>query len=210
MREATCIDCGKVSEVRGRFGPLPLRCDQCRDIRTKLVDRRRNQRRHGRPPSDGPREVTCIACGVRLEWGGNGRPASRCDPCRDEWTRTSANDRRARWAAEFPEKARAAWREQYKRRAARIKADKLDESFWRKHGISREDRDRLLAEQDGKCAICRDGAYRNHRGDHLHVDRCDETDRVRGLLCGDCTMAIGLLSADPALLAAALKYLQEK
>ena len=69
----------------------------------------------------------------------------------------------------------------------------------------------MLAEQDGKCANCRRPPEQVHRKSgkvrDLAVDHCHETKAVRGLLCTDCNMAIGLLRDDPALLRAAADYL---
>lgn len=74
---------------------------------------------------------------------------------------------------------------------------------------------RLLAKQDGRCAIC-GTPHPGGRGDTFHVDhdhsccpgskscgRC-----VRGLLCKLCNMGLGRFRDDPALLRAAADYLE--
>lgn len=55
-----------------------------------------------------------------------------------------------------------------------------------RYGLTIEDFDRMMVEQDGKCALClRAVDYR------LFVDHDHETGRVRGLLCSKCNGALG-------------------
>ena len=65
--------------------------------------------------------------------------------------------------------------------------------------------------QDGVCAICKKPELNRSNGPNpkrLSVDHCHETGAVRGLLCNNCNRAIGLLGDDPALLRAAVEYLE--
>jgi hypothetical protein len=57
----------------------------------------------------------------------------------------------------------------------------------RRYGMEPDDYDRLLAEQDGKCALC--GAA---PGYPLHVDHDHVTKKNRGLLCARCNMIVGV------------------
>ncbi len=62
----------------------------------------------------------------------------------------------------------------------------------RKYGISFEDVRAMLAQQDNRCALCpQELSFTKTRG--LHIDHCHETGKVRGLLCGNCNMALGHL-----------------
>jgi len=63
---------------------------------------------------------------------------------------------------------------------------------------------RMLAAQNGGCAICES----QPNGNRLHVDHCHETNTVRGLLCGRCNRAIGLLLNSPELASKAAAYLK--
>lgn len=82
------------------------------------------------------------------------------------------------------------------------------------YGITIEDYARLSEFQAGLCAICRrpEGRIdsRSGRAHLLHVDHNHATGAVRGLLCGKCNRAIGLLNDDPELLKVALKYLENQ
>jgi hypothetical protein len=75
-----------------------------------------------------------------------------------------------------------------------------------KYGISADDYDELLSAQGGCCAIC--GATESSKGKAMAVDHCHDTGRVRGILCGKCNSAIGLLGDDPNLLARGAEYLR--
>jgi hypothetical protein len=86
----------------------------------------------------------------------------------------------------------------------------------RTYGISPEEFATLIAEQDGKCAICREppngkanGRARSGHLPSLHVDHDHDTGKIRGLLCGPCNTGLGLFRDEPRLLLAAIKYLQK-
>lgn len=64
-----------------------------------------------------------------------------------------------------------------------------------KYGLSPAELEALIAKQDGRCAIC-DGPP-NGPGTRLHIDHCHDSSKVRGLLCGKCNTAVGLLDDDP-------------
>jgi len=63
----------------------------------------------------------------------------------------------------------------------------------------------MLSEQGGGCAICHTSdpaPSRNFAVDHNH-----KTNKVRGLLCGNCNNGLGRFRDDPTLLEEAIKYL---
>lgn len=63
-----------------------------------------------------------------------------------------------------------------------------------RYGITIDDYERKLAEQDGKCAICGLPAEAvdnpDHWGKTLCVDHDHETGETRGLLCNDCNLTV--------------------
>ena|ERR1700730_4342225 len=73
----------------------------------------------------------------------------------------------------------------------------------RQYGISLEEYERLLALQNGACAICRRKSKRM-----LCVDHCHKTGRVRGLLCVRCNTGLGLYKDDPSLMRRGADYLE--
>jgi hypothetical protein len=60
--------------------------------------------------------------------------------------------------------------------------------FLKTHGMTVEDRDRLVAKQGGKCAICRK-AFASNRT--THVDHCHNGGGMRGILCFACNTRLG-------------------
>lgn len=86
--------------------------------------------------------------------------------------------------------------------------EKTKNSYLRKkYGITLIDYNRMLEEQNGVCKICKkDG---KDRAGALHVDHCHITNKVRGLLCARCNIALGNLNDDPELFRKAIKYLEE-
>jgi hypothetical protein len=75
----------------------------------------------------------------------------------------------------------------------------------RKYGITLEQYDEMLQAQGGGCGIC--GVAPPSRSS-LHVDHDHRTGRIRGLLCFRHNNALGDFDDDPALLRAALRYVE--
>lgn len=80
----------------------------------------------------------------------------------------------------------------------------------KKYGITIDDFDDILAIQDGACAVCScPEERRNPSGTikRLVVDHDHDTGKVRGLLCHNCNIALGLIHDDQDVLRAMLGYL---
>ena len=112
-----------------------------------------------------------------------------------ETHRAEINERkRLRWAADPEYRARGlADRTRY-RLAKRLKT----------YGISVEDYERMLALQNGACAICKKKPKRRL----LCLDHCHRTGKLRGLLCGKCNSGLGFYDDDPIRTQAAADYLK--
>ena len=72
------------------------------------------------------------------------------------------------------------------------------------YGLTPEQYDALLQQQDGVCAICRETC---RTGQRLSVDHDHATGRIRGLLCRNCNLGIGHLGDSADRIASALAYL---
>jgi hypothetical protein len=58
------------------------------------------------------------------------------------------------------------------------------------YGITLEQYDKMVEDQDGVCAICNNI---NSNGRRLSVDHNHKTGKVRGLLCGGCNAKLGVI-----------------
>lgn len=102
------------------------------------------------------------------------------------------------WRKKNPERANAI---ATKYRAKKGRITKRAQLLY-KYGLSIEKYEALLETQNGFCAICNTSSHRS-----LVVDHCHLTQKVRGLLCHDCNLALGLLRDDPDRLRNAIAYL---
>lgn len=202
MRKATCVDCGQPFEVPGAKGPIPQRCPTCRRAFLARIQREKAAGRRALTP---PPEVTCRDCGTQLEWTGKGRPALRCSSCLTAWNRAENKRRQDEWRAANAEHVRARGRQNYQRNGDRIRERKRIAHYRQKYGITLAERDQMLADQGGRCLICRTENW-GRKGPC--VDHCHNTTEVRGLLCSKCNTLIGLANEDPIILAAAIEYLK--
>jgi hypothetical protein len=73
------------------------------------------------------------------------------------------------------------------------------------YGITIQDYDRMLEEQEGKCAICKGPPTTFGR---LVVDHCHDSKKVRGLLCSHCNRALGGFRDNVDTVIAAAAYLE--
>lgn len=88
------------------------------------------------------------------------------------------------------------WRETNKDRVRshRLKAD---------HGITLAEYRAMVEMQNGCCAICG-----REEGEALRVDHCHKSQRIRGLLCHNCNVALGHFQDQTQRLYAAIDYLK--
>jgi hypothetical protein len=75
----------------------------------------------------------------------------------------------------------------------------------RSYGLTEADWDAFIKRQKNRCAVCRTDTP-GGRGERWHIDHDHVTNQVRGLLCGKCNSAIGLLQDDPEIIRAAARY----
>lgn len=75
----------------------------------------------------------------------------------------------------------------------------------RNFGLSLEDYEKILASQNGKCAIC--GTSEPGGRGSFAVDHCHQSEVIRGLLCNRCNVGLGHFNDDPHLLLMAVDYI---
>lgn len=80
--------------------------------------------------------------------------------------------------------------------------------YQNRYGISLEQYEEKLKEQDYSCAICGSKHTSNDRMKRLVVDHNHNTGQVRGLLCHACNVAIGAAKEQEDILMACISYLR--
>jgi hypothetical protein len=101
------------------------------------------------------------------------------------------------------------------RRHRELIGPKRHTDVWRKwnlkakYGMSLADYENMLARQGHCCAICKSPTSRS-RIPRFHLDHDHATNKVRGLLCGPCNVALGMASDSPELLRKMATYLEQQ
>lgn len=78
----------------------------------------------------------------------------------------------------------------------------------RHYGITIEDYNKMLTEQNNGCKICDKKHNPSIKRGRLYVDHDHATGKVRGLLCGGCNSAIGYFMDSIDLLQKAIEYIK--
>jgi hypothetical protein len=166
-------------------------------------------------PSDEPQKA-CRKCGETKplseyyeQKGMKDGHRHNCKACHaaahKEWYSKNRDEeiaRVTRWQRENRDKVNASHRRRRAQGGDELKRKEREGHLLRKYGIRIRDFETLRMAQLGMCAICRSVEW-----DRLHVDHDHDTGVVRGLLCGKCNKAIGLLEDDPAVVRSAESYL---
>lgn len=85
---------------------------------------------------------------------------------------------------------------------ARAKALRLQSLY----GLTEEQVRALMDSQKGCCAVCREPLP---GGNQTHIDHDHDTGQVRGILCGQCNRAEGLLRRSPLIAERLAAYLRK-
>lgn len=114
-----------------------------------------------------------------------------------EKIRTSVREanRRRRAKPGVREKEREHAKLSYHRKPRTDEVKLCEYGKWIKHrfGLSLEQYDKMLKDQDYRCAICRSSSVNSKRVKRFSVDHDHKTGKIRGLLCTPCNRGIGLL-----------------
>lgn len=86
---------------------------------------------------------------------------------------------------------------------------KRSQDLYSKYGMTLQEYDEMLKNQDGKCAICGMNAEDNGRYGVLYVDHNHQTGKIRGLLCENCNFGLGIFKDNIDILNNAVKYLED-
>ncbi len=127
-------------------------------------------------------------------------------------------ERRNFWRLENAEQINKRNRERYAKNPAIWKSNarkyreknphKKREYSVKKYGLTLEAYEFLLKSQNGRCAICLSLPGERVKNKALCVDHDHKTNKVRGLLCGPCNHALGLLGDTVDRVEKALAYIR--
>lgn len=109
------------------------------------------------------------------------------------------------WSKNNPEKVKESSRKH--RSSDKGKASKRNGAYQRLYGISLEDYESKLIDQDYKCAICKSSSPNRITSVHFAVDHDHDSGKVRGLLCDKCNVGLGRFDESIKTLKSAIEYL---
>lgn len=124
-------------------------------------------------------------------------------------------EKKLAYQREYAQKNRNKIREINRRARENMSAEKRAEmleqkritTMMRRYGLTPEDYNRMLAEQNGTCALC-PRTPEEERYKRLNIDHCHDSGKVRGLLCTPCNHAIGVLGDTAEHVKRAVAYLE--
>lgn len=228
METKVCTKCSKEYPVEdylfreGNTGKRRTECKYCHNayVRMRYLERLGKFKRDIRRDARESDPKKCIRCG-------NEKPLSEftfhnrekrqhrnfCHDCEKIWIRQfhkspQGKEKGREWVANNKEKIK-----EYKRlyRQDEIKRERnkiYQRARWLKENFNMTVDDYMVIyeKQNGQCAICKsdqNGSRKNFCVDHDH-----ETGKVRGLLCHNCNVSVGLMKDSPSLLRKAAEYLE--
>jgi len=169
--------------------------------------------------------LKCVVCGNSFM----GKKISKkyCDICREQVNKAHHNEQAKRYYATHRDRCIEGSKKRYRKnidrnlkyardygRSEKGKISSRSSRLRIYHKMSLDDYNNMLVSQNGVCAICGEKETRTIKGkiQPLSVDHNHITDQIRGLLCGNCNLALGNLRVDNSdgidRLASAVSYLR--
>jgi hypothetical protein len=136
------------------------------------------------------------------------------------WCKKCKNKRQQEWSIENRDEIREYKKEyylknrykklQYEKEYAKNKPHKCRERRVKSlYGIDGKGLQDLMNEQKGCCAICGESLVTPQTTRNYSVDHDHATGKVRGLLCGNCNAAVGLVNEDISICKSLIEYLRK-
>ena len=79
-----------------------------------------------------------------------------------------------------------------------------------KYNLTELELNKMFIAQDKKCMICKNQYSSASRQSGLQVDHCHRTGKVRGLLCSNCNIGLGMFKDNIHILESSILYLKQK
>jgi hypothetical protein len=119
--------------------------------------------------------------------------------------RSNSKEYRAEWQRQWRKKHPEYDKEYNKKYRERHPRYNPDRRLKHEYGISLDEYDKMVENQEGVCAICKKPPI----GRRLAVDHDHVTGKIRGLLCHNCNVSLGLLGEDSEAIKRLLDYLEK-
>lgn len=114
------------------------------------------------------------------------------------WCKECDNKRSKKYYIDNPEKC---------------KRTRRNNNLKNRYGLTPEDLEKMLRDQDNKCAICGQEMFLHgtsaDKNKIAHVDHDHKTGKVRGLLCNECNIGLGKFMDNTDYLLSAISYLKK-
>lgn len=139
---------------------------------------------------------TCLECNEtkpleQFPKAGAGRYRPRCKICYNTYQAVQRNK------PERKAKIQRSWKEAS---ARYYSTERRRNKTLRQYGLDESKYNEMYDAQNGKCAICEENL-------RLVVDHCHESGKIRGLLCNQCNIGLGVFQDNVDRLEAAVLYL---
>lgn len=128
------------------------------------------------------------------------RQQHHCKKCHIEYSKKYIEKNR--------DKVKERLKNYYKTNYSKIKIKQKHTELKRIYGITLNEYNQLLKEQNDSCFICQ--KHQSNFKRKLAVDHDHKTGKVRGLLCHNCNTSLGKFNDDTIVLKRAIEYLEKK
>ena len=118
-------------------------------------------------------------------------------------------DSQKKYRAEHKEHLKECRKKYYTENKEKIDTDKRKSALKNNFGITIEQFNEMSKNQDNRCGIC-NNLFTARKPFNPNVDHNHATNKIRGLLCGQCNRSIGLLRDDPVIIKNAIKWITER
>src|ERR1700758_392348 len=113
------------------------------------------------------------------------------------------------WRRANPDKVRIINKRSNSREGYKARRSELAKiySYKKKYGITADEKNWMLVNQDNRCMICNSENPGNQKIGWA-IDHDHSTRKIRAILCHPCNLVIGFAKENPAILRMAAKYLE--
>jgi hypothetical protein len=134
-------------------------------------------------------------------------PAKRKAYAKNYYSQPEAKAKAAAHRAANRKENAARQRDYYNNNKDKCLATARNSERKRLYGITTEEMVALFEGQGSCCAVCQTQKVRSQKG--WHIDHCHSSNKVRGILCHHCNVALGMAQDKVTTLRSAIRYLNK-